>query len=548
VIESTSGAPTFFWHAFAGLGQVFGVRRTAFLLWFVGRAAAGWATWKTARLLGAGRGGAALALALVLASRHLFLASTLAGDPLFKADLDQTSFIWPFALCAVAAWLAGRKLPSAAGLGLLANLNPLVAGLTFGWLCLAELIAQRRPTKDLAAAALVFLAGALPLLLRLLAHPPSGDPALMADCAPLTYLAWRWPAERWLEAACALALTVAALIRHPDAKRLTPLAISALTLWSLQALLGPIFPRLLALQFFRLDVALTWLGAVAAAALLWPRLGRDEPAQALPALAAVWGFACGTASPLLAAWAAALLLFGRTPRTLTLMGTAGAVYGAAALFLPQTWFPLSMPPAAAAGTCLLAILAGVSPRLPAGPGFGRLCGRLGLPAVLVLAFLPMGGAVPIHIRETRTAVADRTPDPFDLWVRDTPKEARFAAHPASSGLRLRSRRPVYAEWSDFAVALWDRREAAAWKGRMEALGLRWADFRERHAAQERAWDRAYLQRLPSPEASDFPVWSAEDSRRLAGIGGSTFLLVPSSLSLAREPAFQDAGLTVYRTP
>ena len=297
-VAGAAGVPTFFWHAFALLAGVGGVNGTASVLWVFSRIVGGWATFRAAKALGAQTPGAFLAVAFTGLSSHLFVNSLLAGDPLFKGFLDQTSFSWPLLLFIICFWLEDRRRAAFPLLGLLANLNPLIAGLTASWLLLAERFEKGITAREIARRGGFFLLTACPVLIRMIANGTLSSPEIMITCTPNTYLAQVWPWERFATACSFLILYGTVFYSSRRATLLLSLFGSGLALIGAGVIAGlvPALHPLAMLQFFRLDVLLSWIGVVAAATLLESYLGNKD-ASFMAGLAACLPFACIVSAP-----------------------------------------------------------------------------------------------------------------------------------------------------------------------------------------------------------------------------------------------------------
>lgn len=422
-----AGMPTVFWDLLTLLSRPLGVEAAAALLWWGSRVAAGAATWAAARALGAGRRGAWLAALFCACSGSLFDASPLAGDPMLKASIDQTSFAWPLVLSCVAAWLAEKPVWAFGGLGVCLWLNPMLALLGAFWILLWGLL-ERRGGLMWPARLFLFMAAPATWWLRL-QGAGDGDEALMKAVSSQTFLASSWPPEKWLVAGVWAALA-GWLLRDAERRaRLGPGLFAVVPIW-----------LFLPAQFqpYRLDVAVIWLLLIALAvdveddARLWPALA------AAAALSGIWNR------------------------------------------------PLPLPPD------------------------------------------PLAEAA--------------------AWARTRPAGESFIVRPEASGFRLASRHPVYAEWADFNLALWDAKRAAEWKRRMSLLGVDWETFPKTLAAQQRAWEAAVVlgRRAPLPDAP--PAWTPRGIIPAAADSGATYLVAPGSLTLPWPVAWSKPGVTIYSIP
>ncbi|MEK7232715.1 MAG: hypothetical protein AAB268_02780 [Elusimicrobiota bacterium] len=538
------GAPTLFWDFLAAAAGPFGLECAAFGLWVGSRALAGAATYAAARSLGARVPGGVLAVVLVLFSSDVFWGSAFSGDPMLKTSIDQTSFAWPFVLCCVTAWLRGHTVAPLTLLGLLAHLNPMLAAIGAAWLIGAGLL-ERRGLRALSQGAALFLLAAGPIYGRVLARG-GGDLQVMMICAPQNYLPAQWPAEKWIKAAAEALFAVAVIQGHPARGRLTPLFFSAAGLWAL-TMLAAIVPSsrgLLALQFFRLDVATVWLSLMAAAPVLEKRLSAATLRAFCPAAVVAWSLALPLASPVFPAWSAALLSAGESPMLAAAAGAAGLLYGCTALFADPSGLWSARPSMAlsAALAGALALYAVVS--APA----RRLGPRARAVGLAVLAALALALAAPL-IRRPRPP--DDELAAVASWAWTTPPAAAFLVHPLARGFRLAARRPVYAEWTDFNLALWDGVAARDWKRRMSRLGMDWENFAHRFARQQAAWEGSLLRHSPG-EVPDGPApWTQADASRLSEAAlsaGVSYLVVPERLVIPWPVSARFPGIIIYATP
>ncbi len=516
-------APTLFWDLWAPLARVWGPEAAALAVWGACLLGVCAASWSAARALGGGRRVAALASGLAMLSPALRLSAPWAGDPLLKGFLDQTVAAWPWALWAVVHWLGGRRVRAGLLLAPAVLLNPLVGGLSALWLAASAAIMK----EGRAAAAVLAPAASAVLALWLAGRLGRADSAVLFAATPNTYAASAWPWERWLHASAWAALWAGAVLRHPRRAELSPLLISGMALGGLGVLAGaaPALAPLAAFQLLRLDAPLVWLGLVAAAgsaAVLLERGGSGAAAGA----AGLWPLVHAFPGPVLVSWSAALLA-ARTPAVRRALGMAGAAAGAAALFLPPG-HPAGTAPSAA----LAAMASGAAVALSGG-GWA--------PALLWLAW-SLTPALPA-VLAGRTLQSRELPTLAEAWARSTPSGTRFAVDPASSGFRLRSRRPVCAEWSDFNLALYDRAATSAWRERMAGLGVDWSKVPAERAAALLGWDRAALNRQPSPATKGLGSWPPASLRGCA----ARYLVAPEG-SLAWPAVFSGGGETVYEVP
>jgi len=544
-VAAVAGVPTYFWRLLAAVSAVIGLERAARMLWLLTRALAGLATYKTARVLGGTRAAGALSMLLSAVSWELFAFSPLAGDPMLKPFLDQTSFAWPLLLCAIALWLSGRRVGSMLALGLIANLNVLLATSVACWLILGAIIARTARLKELSLGAALLLVAASPVLIHAFRAGMRGDIELMLACSPQTYLCSAWPWEKWLGAAVQLAFWSVLIAQHPRALSLAPLLLSALILWTATALAGlrPSLHPILALQFFRLDVAVCWLSLTAAGCVLAAWLGDREPGSFIPAAAAAWSLATPMGGMVLTAWATGLVLSrgGRAARFF--LGLAGVVYGAAALSRPAGSL-LYLPFLAALTILLLAGLLLASDRAPVLTARAH-AGVLLLGAVLIMQ--PLAA-----VSRSRSGQAGEPAlDAAQSWARGSAAGALFIVPPDWSGFRLGSQRPVYAEWTDFNLANWDASAALAWKQRMTDLGVDWKELSERRARSARLMEASLARRSAVPRPADLREWTAQDAPRLAALARrahASYLAGPASVSLPWEEAFRSGRTVVYVPP
>ena len=545
VLQALRSAPTFFWNFLAQVSALIGLERACFWLWFLGRVAAGFLTYKTARLLGATPAAAALSLGLALPAGDLFTTSALAGDPMFKADLDQTSFAWPLVLLAIALWIAGRRVLSLVSLGLLANFNLMLSPVTAVWLCLSSLLREPRDFKKLVAGTAAYFLAAVPILWRLFGRGLMGDIGILLVCTPQSYLTSHWPPEKWIRAGGQIFLLTCLFLKLPSAGRLFALLIAALFVWMINALAGfiPSLHWLLSFQFFRLDVAVLWLGLACAGQVLLPRLARREADRFLAALAAAWTLAYPLSAPLLLVWAGLLLLFEENRRVRMALGLVGAFYGTIALCLPpdSLWglFPTtalillilaSLAAATAAGCCERPLGAGVR---------GLVLAMTG-----VLALLPLLEAAFLWRCEPKRPAVTAA----EIWARAKPPDTLFIVAPGYFGFRFRSRRPVYAEWTDFALATWDSSAAQGWMARMAELGVDWRSFQAAHGQGVRDWEASLLRRAPGERPAGFQSWGPGDAARLAALAGRVkagYIVAPAQSQLPFPVLFRSDEMLIY---
>jgi len=552
-VAAVAGLPSLFWRGFVLPASLLGPERAAFALWLLSRVAGGWAVWEGVRALRGSRGAGALATALVLLSPALFVDSPLAGDPMFKAHLDQTSFCWPVALWAVVLWLRRRPVPACLLLGALSCLNLLLSAVVGGWLLLAQALDPAdRGRGNLGRPAAALLLPALPAVGWAL-WTGGGDIRLMLACAPQTYLASSWPWERWALGGALITLWSALIYKAPVRAPLGRLALSAALLWAAAVLAAwvPVLHPLLSFQPFRLDAAVGWCALLASGIALSPRLAAAQPREVLAALGICWALSTPRPGVFVPLWAAALLLAESRPRALAVCGIAGAFFATFALGAPPGSLA-SMPPSAALTLLLFgaatALAAYIDPHIPlSGPA--RLS-ILSLSGILIL--LPWAETAVLRScpgSAERPSHGDPAWEEAARWARtSTSKDALFLVPPGSTGFRLRSQRPVYAEWTGFAAALWDRRSSEDWKRRMARLGTDWAGMPADRGRKQRARDRALLRGLPAT-IPDLPGWSREDGPRIAALArdsGASYVIAPAAAGLALPETARLDGLSIHR--
>ncbi|TBR20747.1 hypothetical protein EPO15_12170 [bacterium] len=485
--------PTFFYDLLAATARLLGTEAAALTLWTLSAAAVGALAWAA----GARRGllAGALAALFVALSGAVRAASPWAGDPLLKAFADHTSAAWPFVLGGAGLWLSGRAAAAWVCVGVSGLLNPLCALLGAGWLLAAQAWEERAVpgVRAWGEAAAAGLAGAL--LLTLLGRGARPDLALALAASPNTYLPSTWPWERWVQAVSWAVLWWSAARAAEDGARLRALTGAGLLL-GLAGLLAPWLGPLAFLQPLRLDAPLSWLGAVAAAAALAPRLTDPRPSVWLAAAAAALALVAPFPGPLLPVLAAAVL----AARTGSWRRGAAAVLGLYGLLAPLTslFFFMQAPVWACLAVLVLGAAAALAPEAPdAWPSWVRPC--VGA-AALSWGLYSLAPAA--RLPSWREA-----PSPLESAARDTPPSSRLAASPDRSGLRLRGRRPVCAEWTDFNLGLFDRAAAQAWAGRMGELGVDWERLPAERAKAVTEWDRAFLRRRRAPPAEGVPGWT-----------------------------------------
>lgn len=485
--------PTFFYDIWALAARAAGPEAAALGAWVLSAAAVGATAWASAVRWGAGAG--LLAAVFVALAGGVRAASPWAGDPLLKPFADHTAAAWPFVLAAAGLWLSGRGLAAWACVGVAGFLNPMCSLLGAAWLLGARAWEDRAlpPVRDWGLAAAAGLAG--PLVLTLLGRGARPDLALVLAATPNTYLPGAWPWERWLQAASWAVLWWAAARAVPEGGRLRALTASGLG-GGLVGLTAPFLGPLVLLQPLRLDGPLSWLGAVAAAAALAPRLADPRPSVWLSAAAAASALAAPFPGPLLPLFAAALLA-APTPAWRRGAAAALALYGLLAPLLTP-YFVMSAPVWVALAVLVLGFAAAAAPEDPgAWPAPVR-------PAVISAAvFWVLVSLAPA----ARRPAWREAPSPLELAARVTPVGTRLAASPDRSGLRLRGRRPVCAEWTDFNLALFDRDAAQAWAGRMERLGVDWDVLPGERAKALTEWDRSLLRRRRALPAEGVPGWA-----------------------------------------
>lgn len=493
-VAAAMAGPTLFYDLLALLARGPGPEAAALVLWALCAAALGGLTWRAGALWGPATG--VLAVVFVALSGALRAASPWAGDPLLKPFADHTAAAWPFVLAGAGLWLSGRGAASWVCVGLSGLLNPLCALLGAAWLLAATAWESRSrpPLTVWGAAAAAGLAA--PLLLTLLGRGARPDLALALAATPNTYLPATWPWERWFQAVSWAALWWSAALAAPDGGRLRSLMGAGLA-GGFLGLFAPWLGPLTLLQPLRLDAPLAWLGAVAAAAALAPRLADSRPSVWLAAAAAVFALAAPFPGPLLPILAAAVLVASGPPARRAAAG-ALALYGFLAPLL-GLYFVAAVPVWAALAVFALGTAAALAPGAPdAWPAWVR-------PAVgaAALAWVGFSLAPLLRVPEWR-----EEPSPVELAARETPPGSRLAASPDRSGLRLHARRPVCAEWTDFNLALFDKDAARAWAARMRELGVDWERLPAARARSLAEWDRAFLRRRRSLPAEGVPGWES----------------------------------------
>lgn len=517
-VASALKGPTLFYDLLALAARGAGLEAAAFGAWLLCAGAVGAAAWAAAARWGLGA--SALAAALVALSGGVRAASPWAGDPLLKPFADHTAAAWPFVLAAVTSWLSGRGAAAWVCVGAAGFLNPLCSLLGAAWLLGARAWEDRAPPpwREWGFAAAAGLSGAL--VLTLLGRGARPDLSLVLAATPNTYLPGTWPWERWLQASSWAVLWWAAARAVPEGGRLRALTAAGLC-GGLIGLAAPFLGPLLLFQPLRLDGPLSWLGAVAAAAALAPRLADPRSSVWLSAAAATLALAAPFPGPLLPLFAAALLA-APTPAWRRGAAAALAFYGLLAPLL-TLYFAMAAPVWAALAVLGLGAAAALAPEAPdAWPGAVR-------PAVLAAA---LGWALYSLAPAARLPSWREAPSPLELAARATPPGTRLAASPDRSGLRLRGRRPVCAEWTDFNLALFDRDAAKGWAGRMRELGVDWDALPGQRAKALAEWDRAFLRRRRALPAEGVPGWAdaerAYSDAKACGAGYAVFggTLVP----------------------
>lgn len=508
-VAAALNGPTFFYDVLALLARGVGPEAAALAFWVLSAAALGALTWLAAERWGAGA--ALLAAAFVALSGAVRAASPWAGDPLLKPFADHTAAAWPFVLAGAGLWLGGRGAAPWVCVGLSGLLNPLCALLGAGWLLAATAWEDRaRPSLPVwGAAAAAGLAA--PLLLALLGRGARPDLGLALAATPNTYLPSTWPWERWLQALSWAVLWWSAARAVPDGGRLRALTgagLAAAFLGLFAAWLGP----LALLQPLRLDAPLAWLGAVAAAAALAPKLADPRPSVWLAAAAAVFALAAPFPGPLMPLLAAAVLA-ASVPAARRAAAGALALYGFLAPLL-GLYYVAAVPVWAALAAFVVGTAAALAPEAPdAWPVWVRPAAGAAALAWAVFSLAPL----------VRVPGWREEPAPVELAARGTPPGARLAASPDRSGLRLHARRPVCAEWTDFNLALFDKDAARAWAERMRELGVDWDRLPAERARALAEWDRAFLRRRRALPAEGVPGWeSAERAYGDAKACGAAF--------------------------
>jgi hypothetical protein len=541
-VASAGRAPTFFWLLLAKMAGFSGLGRACFRPWFLSRVGFGLATIGITRRLGGDRLAQGISLLLALLSSELFVSSPFAGDPLLHPFLDQTSFCWPFALGAVLLWWDDRRHAAAFALGLLANLNPLVAEITASWLAVDAALAGDTGLREAAELAALAAAGALPLAVRLVVYParPALDVVLAAT--PNTYLPGVWPKERWLRAGAILVAASALCSAHTRRKTLFRMLAAAGILWLAAGLasFGTAARPLVQLQWFRLDVVVVWLALAVAGPVLAGELLRAEALAFSGALAAAWGLVTLYGSPMLAVWSAAIVV-NHDRRTRLGLGLTVLLYSCLSLTSGLALFRLS--PTAALTTAFLSALLASSAVLSTA--------QLSRVVRAALAALPLGTAAIMSILVSVVRAGSppvRSTQPVEAWARTTSPDAKFVVPPDWSGFRLHAWRPVYFEWQDFTMALWDREAATGWKERSAQLGLDWSTFPAWRERQILEWDLSVIAAGSPPLRAPYR-WTPADAPRLAALGrkaGAMYLVAPTDSKLPLPVAFQGGGLTVHR--
>lgn len=487
--------PTLYYDFLALAARAGGLEAAALAVWVLSAAAVGALAWAAAARWGLGAG--VLAAAFVALSGGVRAASAWAGDPLLKPFADHTGAAWPFVLAGVVLWLSRRGRAAWVCVALSGLLNPMCAMLGAAWLFGALVWEKRsRPAlSEWAAAATASLAG--PLLLALLGRGARPDLALILAATPNTYLPATWPWERWLHAVSWALLWWSAARAVPEGGRLRALMGSGLVAGAVgisAAWLGP----LALLQPLRLDAPLAWLGGVAAGAALAVRFTDPRPAVWLAGAAAAFSLAAPFPGPVLPLCAATLLA-APGPGSRRASAVVVALYALAAPILGlHSW--AGAPVWAALAVAALASAAALAPETPGWPAWVR-------PSVGAVAVVWICLSLAPSVRAPSWREA---PSAVELAARVTPTGSRLAASPDGSGLRLRGRRPVCAEWTDFNLALFDAEAARGWAGRMKELGVDWKRLPGERAEALAAWDRAFLRRRPAPPAEGVPVWQGTE--------------------------------------
>lgn len=511
-VASALKGPTLFYDLLALAARPAGLEAAALGAWLLCAAAVGAAAWAAAARWGVGA--SALAVGFVALSGGVRAASPWAGDPLLKPFADHTGAAWPFVLAAAGLRLSGRGAAPWVLVGAAGFLNPMCALLGAAWLLGARAWEDRAlpPGREWGAAAAAGFSGAL--VLMLLGRGARPELSLVLAATPNTYLPGTWPWERWLQAASWAVLWWAAARAAPEGGRLRALTAAGLC-GGLVGLAAPFLGPALLLQPLRLDGPLSWLGAVAAAAALAPRLADPRPSVWLSAAAAALALAAPFPGPLLPLFAAALLA-APTPAWRRGAAAALALYGLLAPLL-TLYFVMAAPVWAALAVLALGAAAALAPEAPEAWPYAVRPVVLAAAVAWTLVSLAPAARLPSW-RES--------PSPLELAARATPQGTRLAASPDRSGLRLRGRRPVCAEWTDFNLALFDRDAARAWGARMEGLGVDWGALPAERAKALREWDRAFLRRRRALPAEGVPGWPdverAYSDAKACGAGFAAF--------------------------
>lgn len=517
-VAAAMRGPTLFYDALAALARPLGLPGAAALAWAASAGAVGALAWAAARALGGGTGAAGLAVLFTSLSGGLRTASPWAGDPLIKPFADHSTAAWPLVLAACVLRMGERRsagwvLVLAAGF-----LNPLAAGLGAAWLLGAEALERRAAPSPADQAGGVLAALGAAVFLSAIGRGARPDLALLSAATPNTYSPWVWPWERWLHAGAWALVWLAAAWVHPERRRLLPLLLAGLGLGA-AGLAAPALGPLALAQPLRIDAPLCWLGLVAAAGVLAARLADPRPAVWMTALAAAVGLAAPFAGTPLALWTAALVVF-QGPLSRRAAALAGAAYGLGAPFLsPETW--AGAPFSAALAAAALGLAAALAPEeRGAWPVWTK----------------PLSGAVLALWLAVGLSGAVRPPEPLEVpssaesAARATPPGSRFAVAPAVSGFRLRARRPVCAEWTDFNLALFDAEAARAWRARMESAGADWRRLPAERAAALAEWDRALLRNRRAAAAGGIPEWTDPlQAAAAAGACGADYAVLGESV-------------------